>query len=218
MKKIKSTLSAQEARDLDIYIQKKFAISVLILMENAGKAIFTEALKIAKRGKRIAVLCGKGNNGGDGFVTARHLLASGFKPAVFLAGDIHEVKEEAGINLTILRKLKQKIIEVNKNNFKRVKKEILKCDLIIDALLGVGLKGEVRGLIRELIGLINRAKGFILSIDIPSGLDATSGRVLGACDKADKTITFIRKKTGMLKKQGPRYCGKVIVRDLGVPL
>jgi NAD(P)H-hydrate epimerase len=99
-----------------------------------------------------------------------------------------------------------------------VKQKIAKYNLIIDTLLGVGLKGEVRGIFRDLIGIINTSKARILSVDIPSGLEATTGKVLGCCVKADKTVTFWAKKRGMVLGEGPKYCGRVVVRDLGIPL
>lgn len=218
MKKLQSALSARQAKELDIYLKNVCGVSTLVLMENAGKAIYLEALKTFNKFSKVAILCGKGNNGGDGFVAARHLLAAGFKPRIFLAGRIKEVKGEAGVNLAVLRKLGKKVTIISQDNLDVVKEAIFKCDLIIDALLGVGLKGELRGLIRELIGFVNAAKGFVLSVDIPSGLDATSGRALGVCVNADKTVTFIRRKTGMLKKQGQKYCGKILVENLGLPL
>lgn len=167
---------------------------------------------------RCATFCGKGNNGGDGFVMVRHLLAAGIKPDIFLAGDINDVENEARVNLEILLKLRQKVIEVGEENLDLIKNKISKYTLIIDALLGVGLTGEVRGIFRDLIGIINLSQAYILSVDIPSGLDATTGKVLGCCVKADKTVTFVAKKQGMVLGEGPKYCGRVAVKDLGIPL
>jgi len=99
-----------------------------------------------------------------------------------------------------------------------VKRRILRYNLIIDALLGVGLKGDVHGIYRDLIGIMNTAKAYMLSADIPSGLDATTGKVLGCCVKADKTVTFVARKRGMVVGEGRKFCGKVVVKDLGIPL
>lgn len=209
-------ITSRQAEILDKKARDKFGISTLILMENAGRGIAEEVLKLKKR--KVAIFCGKGNNGGDGFVCARHLLVSGFRPDIFLVGEIGKLKNEARINLEILLKLKQKIIEIDEKNLNIVKDKIPKYNLIVDALFGVGLKGEVRGLFRNLIEIINSSKAYILSVDIPSGLDANTGRVLGCCVKADKTVTFIAKKCGMVSGDGQKYCGKVIVKDLGIPL
>jgi NAD(P)H-hydrate epimerase len=143
-------------------------------------------------------------------------LVKGIRPDIFLAGKIEEIRNEARVNLDILFKLKQKITEINEENLDIVKNKIHKYDLIIDAIFGVGLKGELRGIYKDLIGIINSSKAYILSVDIPSGLNATTGEILGCCVKADKTITFIAKKQGMVLGEGPKYCGKVIVKDLGI--
>ena len=211
-------LTAKEAKNIDIKAEETFGISTLLLMENAGRAVAEEVVKILRVKKYVAIFCGKGNNGGDGFVAARHLLTHGIKSDIFLAGKIKDVKNEARTNLEILLKLKEKIIEVQEENLHLIKNKISKYDLIIDELLGVGLAGEVRDVYRDLIGIINTSKAYILSIDIPSGLDATKGKVLGCCVKADKTVTFVAKKRGMVLGEGPKYCGRVVVKDLGIPL
>ncbi len=210
-------LTAKETKNIDIKAKEIFGISTLVLMENAGRAVAEEAVKMLCGKKSVAIFCGKGNNGGDGFVATRHLLTHGVKPDIFLAGKINEVKNEARTNLEILLRLKQKITEVEEENLYIVKNRISKYKLIIDALLGVGLAGEVRGIYRDLIGIINTSKAYILSVDIPSGLDATTGKVLGCCVKADKTVTFVAKKRGMIIGDGPKHCGKIIIRDLGMP-
>ncbi|MFH1457942.1 MAG: NAD(P)H-hydrate epimerase [Candidatus Omnitrophota bacterium] len=211
-------ITSQQAKAIDSNIRERFGLSTLILMENAGRAVAEEALKVLGRRKAVVLFCGKGNNAGDGFVAARHLLTKGIKPDIFLAGRAPEVKNEAGKNLEILLKLKQNIVELTENNYYLAKNAISRNSLIIDALLGVGLQGEVRGVFRPLIEIINVSKEYVLSVDIPSGLDANTGKVLGCCVRADKTVTFVARKRGMFLGQGPKYCGKVIVADLGIPL
>jgi NAD(P)H-hydrate epimerase len=185
-------------------------------MENAGRQVCQEAIASYIRGKKIAVFCGKGNNGGDGFVAARHMIAQGIKPDIYLACRIRDVSGEARLNLNILLKLKQKITQVSDRTASRVK--MRPYGLIVDALLGVGLSGEVLGIYKTLIGVINSSDARILSVDIPSGLDATTGKVLGCCVKADRTITFVAKKRGMVIADGPRYCGRIVIAGLGLPL
>lgn len=213
-------LTARQAKAIDTKVRKEVGISTLVLMENAGKAITEEAIKIIynKNKPKVAIFCGKGNNGGDGFVAARHFLIRGIKPDIFLAGKVSQVRDEARLNLEILLKIKQKIIEAKKEDLHLVKSKVAKCDLIIDALLGVGLSGRVRGIYQDLIGIINLSKAYILSVDIPSGLDATTGKALGYCIKADKTVTFMAKKRGMVTGGGSKYCGRILVKDLGIPL
>jgi NAD(P)H-hydrate epimerase len=211
-------ITAQEAKNIDIKARDSLGIPTLVLMENAGRQVAQEALKMLHRGKRVVIFCGKGNNGGDGFVAARHLLVKGIRPDIFLAGKINAVENEARQNLDILLRLKTKIIEVAGENLYLLKNRVLRYNLIIDALLGIGLSGEVRGILKDLIGIINLSKAKVLSIDIPSGLDATTGRALGCCVKADRTVTFVARKRGMIKGEGPKNCGRVVVRDLGISL
>ncbi len=215
MLKKNKLVTAREAKFLDIELRDKFSISVLVLMENAGRALAEEVLRNSKN-KKIAIFCGKGNNGGDGFVCARHLLTRGIKPDIYLVGNFSGVQNEAKDNLEILRRLKVKIIEMDNDILSIIKRKIAGCDLIVDALLGVGLSGEVRGIYKDLIDVINSSGVKVLAVDIPSGLDATSGKVLGSCVRADKTVTFIRKKRGMVLGRGPEYCGKIVVKDLGI--
>jgi len=115
-------------------------------------------------------------------------------------------------------RLGQKIKEVNPCNLSLIKAGIGKYSLIIDALLGVGLKGEVRHVYQELINIINASKAYVLSVDIPSGLDANSQKAPVGCIKADKTVTFVAKKRGMVSKAGRRFCGEVLVRSIGIAL
>jgi len=207
------TITVSQARLLDKRAREVYGISTLMLMENAGRAVAEEIIKLKKR--RIAIFCGKGNNGGDGFVCARHLFAGGIRPDLFLAGRISDVKGEAGLNLDILLRLKHKIFEIDGKNVDLLKEKICRYDLILDAIFGVGLKGGVKGLFGYLIELINSSVAYIVSVDVPSGLDADTGEVSGACIKADRTVTFIAKKRGMIKGKAPGYCGKIIVKDLG---
>jgi len=241
-------LSVRQAREIDKKARELLGISTLVLMENAGRAVAEEALRMlsprsaaaifcgntrfnrmnrcpafcgntrSKRMLRCAIFCGKGNNGGDGLVAARHLLLKGVKPDVFLAADIDEVKNEARTNLDILLKLKQKVFEVKQDNLEMVKAQLKRYTFVIDALLGIGLLGQVSGVFRDLIGMINMSKAKKIAVDIPSGLDADSGKALGCCVRADTTVTFVAKKRGMTRGEGPKYCGRIVVRDLGIPV
>jgi len=215
----KRLLTTAQAKALDKKAQEKFGISNLMLMENAGRAVSEEALKILQDEQgRVAIFCGTGNNGGDGFCAARHLLVAGIKPDIYFTGRIEDVKNEAKINLDILLRLKQKITQICPGNLCLVKAGIRKYGLIVDALLGVGLKGEIGHIYHELINIINASNIYVLSVDIPSGLDATSGKVLGGCIEADKTVTFIAKKRGMVSSTGRKYCGEVLIRNIGIAL
>lgn len=217
--KLNRIFTAAQARKIDARAKDGLGIPVLVLMENAGRALAQEAEKILKDTPgRIAIFCGKGNNAGDGFAAARHLLTWGIKPEIFLVGGISEVKNEARKNLEILRKLRHKVTEVNAKNLSRIKINMRNFTLIIDGIFGVGLNGKVCGTYADLIRSINLSGAYVLAIDIPSGLDGTTGKILGSCVRADKTVTFVAKKRGMVMGDGPRVCGEIIIKDLGVPL
>jgi hydroxyethylthiazole kinase-like uncharacterized protein yjeF len=213
----KRNSSTGTAKTIDAELRERFGISTLALMENAGRAVAAEALRMIKGAGTVAVMCGKGNNGGDGFVCARHLMSAGLHPDVYMAGKAAEARDEAAANLDILRRLGKKIVEIEGPNLSIFKRRILRYNLIVDALLGVGLRGEVRGIYKEMIERINASGVPVISVDIPSGLDADTGKILGECVKARKTVTFIAGKRGMRIDQGPQMCGKIVVETLGVP-
>ena len=230
-------LTAQQAAEVDKFAKERLGIQTLVLMENAGRAVaevtldlvgklrpfcFAERLRSKKgRGKdsnnRIAVFCGRGNNAGDGFVAARYLIVRDKDVDVYLLAPQGQIRNEAETNLSILKKITYRIFEIKDSaalesiNFKDY-------SIIIDALLGIGLKGEVEGLFKEAISKINKSGVRTIAVDIPSGLDATAGRIHGVAIRADTTVTFMAKKKGLLIEQGPEYCGKVIVEDLGIPI
>ena len=192
-----------------------FGVSRLQLMENAGRAVAEEVSARFDAGKsRVAVFCGLGGNGGDGFVAARHLLTKGFEITVVIAGNPKKISDAAALqNWNALESLRDylTIHEVSdSSNTPRVKAEV-----IIDALLGIGLKGKVRPPVLQLIRTINRVKGFRLAVDVPSGIDADTGEILGEAVKANLTVTFHKIKTGM--RNAHEYTGEIVVRDIGIP-
>jgi len=211
-------LTAKEAKRIDLMAQEKFKIPALLLMENAGRQVAEEVIKVAKNKKaRIAIFCGRGNNAGDGLCAARHLLSRGLNPDVFLCGDSSKLKPETKKNLKILLKLKKKIHKINAQNLNWVKRKIMGYTIIVDALLGIGLKKDVYGIIAKVIELINRSGAYIISVDIPSGLNTDTGKVMGVAVKADKTITFVAPKEAMAKETGRKICAEVVIKDIGFP-
>jgi NAD(P)H-hydrate epimerase len=197
---------------------ENFNVSTLFLMENAGRGIAEAASRILNDcgGKAVVILAGKGNNGGDGFVAARYLIGEGFRVATFLLGEKNEVKGASRANLDRLGGLPREIR--SKGDFKELKDEILKADLLIDALLGTGVKGSIGGLTAEAITLLNEAQKPIISVDIPSGLDADTGKPLGVCMQARQTVTFGLPKLGLFLYPGKEFAGEVITCDIGIPL
>ena len=207
------SVTVAQAQAFDKLAQERFGIPSLILMENAGRSVAEEALKMLRGKNKAAIICGMGNNGGDGLVAARHLLNAGVDAKVYLLGESSKIKADPKINLSILVKMKQKIIKVG--SLKDLS-GINKSDLVIDAIFGIGLRSEVRSPYSEVISFINRSGKPVLAVDVPSGLDADTGKVLGAAIKARKTVTFIAPKRGFLRNYGPRHCGKVVVREIGI--
>ena len=213
MKKI--VLSTKEIYEIEKLTQKKFGISNLILMENAGRAtaeVIKELFENLKE-KKIVVICGKGNNGGDGFVTARYLFNWGANVKVYFMGHPEEFKGISFTNFNILCKMCINVSECGKID----RRMLERVDLIVDGILGIGLKGEVRGEARDLIRKINESKKKVLSIDIPSGLNADTGEIMGEAVKADITVSFGFAKKGFYTGEGPRVCGEIEIVDIGYP-
>jgi len=204
---------AEQVRALDRTAIEQFNIPGIQLMENAGAATFAALRKRWPEAQRIAVFCGAGNNGGDGYVIARLAHEQGISAVVYLLADTASLKGDARLAYEKLQQASVPVIDFGGQLNEP-------CDVIVDALLGTGLSGEVKGQYRKAIEVINHAKSAsqcgIVAVDIPSGLHADTGSVLGTVVKADLTVTFIGVKQGLLTGQGPEYCGELLFDDLGV--
>lgn len=175
-----------------------FGVSRLRLMETAGHNVALEVASRFKPEKSVAVFCGLGGNGGDGFVAARHLLAMGFKVTVILAGKAEEISDKAASeNWEALQSLKNAmpICEV----YDTALIPDMTADIVIDALLGTGTKGKLKLPILQLVKKINTLNAFRVAVDVPTGIDAETGEVLGDAVKAHLTITFHETKQGFEK-------------------
>ena len=207
-------MTSQEMRVLETNAQY-FGVSKLQLMENAGRSIAYEIVTRFQRKKtQVAVFCGLGGNGGDGFVATRHLISLGYPVKVIIAGSHADIKHEAALeNWHALESLRDSLTihEIS------VSSRILdfKAEVAVDALLGIGLKGTPRQPILKLIKTINQMQTWRLAVDAPTGLDADSGTVLGDAVKADLTVTFHRAKPGLLKAK--EFVGELIIKDIGLP-
>lgn len=195
-------------------------LSRLLMMENAGRSIAEAAGRLfgLTQGMRVVVVAGLGNNGGDGLAAARHLRSLGLKVDVFLLGGEDEIRtQEAHTNWGILKNLRAARLYTLKEHGVKVLGRLLRhADLIIDALLGTGLKGAVRPPFDEAIRLINASHKPVLSVDIPSGLDSDTGRALGLAVKATVTVTLHRPKLGLLRRSP--YVGELYVGSIGLPV
>jgi len=194
---------------------EKYGIPSLILMENAAIASAFCVLQMLKKNqRRVTILCGQGNNGGDGFACARHLINHGIKIKVYFSGKKEKLSDEAVVNYQILRKVGQRILKPKPS---LLKKELKNTDLIVDALLGIGIAKRVREPIFTIIELLNASEKPILSLDVPSGINATSGKVCGIAIQAVRTVTFGLLKKGLLSLEARKYAGKVVVGDISLP-
>lgn len=216
------TVTREEMRELDRKTIEVYEIPAIILMENAGRNVAEEILKMTDTQTKIkvAVLCGKGNNGGDGFVAARHLHNYGIPVGVFLVAKISDILKDAdaGTNLKILLNMKIDVREILlTTEMNSILMELRSYDIIVDALFGTGLSGEVREPFKMLIDGVNNLNRPIVSVDIPSGLDCNNGNILGTAMKAAKTVTFAVGKRGFYLGDGPVHTGKIIVTDICIP-
>lgn len=209
-------------RELDRKAIEEYKIPGIILMENAGRNVAEEVLKMIDNPQKakVAILCGKGNNGGDGFVVARHLYNHFILVDVFLVAKISDILKDgdAGTNLQILLNMKIPIREVfDTTGIHNIMKELGNYTIIVDALFGTGLSGEVREPFRTLINGVNNLHKIVVSVDIPSGLDCNTGDILGTAIKATNTVTFAVSKRGFYLCEGPKHTGEVTVTDISIP-
>lgn len=213
-------LTAAEMREVDRLTTERYGVPSRTLMENAGKSVagFIASRFPDFKHRPIIVLCGKGNNGGDGFVAARHLLKMGADVQAYLVADPREVKGDAAANLNRWKKAGGKLRVVRtSSDFKKSAPQSWQGLIIVDALLGTGARGEVTGPLRKIIEDVNFKADCVVAVDIPSGLDADTGSVGGTAIVAQHTITFTVPKPGLFIGDGPRHAGEVIVREIGSP-
>jgi len=203
--------TAEQMRAIDRRAAAEFGMPTLLLMENAGAAVAERALALLAgcASPLVHVLCGRGNNGGDGFVAARRLANRGVRVACSLAGDRSGVGGDARTNLDLLEKLGVAV--------RPWAGAPLRADLLIDALLGTGFHGAPRAPIADAIAAINASGAPVLSVDLPSGLDADTGRAAGACVRASETVTFGLPKLGLLVEPGRALAGMLTVADISLP-
>jgi NAD(P)H-hydrate epimerase len=217
-----AVMSRDDVRAFDRWAINELGIPGVVLMENAGRSC-AELIKDKLAGAtnpKVCIFCGTGNNGGDGYVIARHLLNSGFEVVVVICGDRNKIKGDAKINLDILEGLGQRVeqLDLNNSNVTRVVETFCSgADMVVDGLFGTGLQGELKEEYKRLIESINAQKCPILAVDIPSGLDCDAGEPLGAAIKASWTVTFAAVKKGFAaSKTAAKYTGKVFVASIGV--
>ncbi|MBC3765834.1 NAD(P)H-hydrate dehydratase [Neptunicella marina] len=200
---------AQQIREHEEAAARAIDLSLYELMEAAGAAVFELMQQQYKSAQQILVLCGKGNNGGDGFVIARLAKQAGFEVNLCLLGDKHALSDDS-------QQAMQKWLDAGGFIDHALPTSLHNFDLIVDALLGNGLKGDVREPYLSAINLVNHSNKAVISVDVPSGLDCDSGKILGCAIKADSTVTFIGLKAGLLTGNGKNQVGKLHLATLGI--
>jgi NAD(P)H-hydrate epimerase len=218
--KIEEPISSDQMYSIEDKAHNLIGMKRVYMMENAGHGL-ADFIIVKFRGKlvgkRIVAICGTGNNGGDGFVAARHLsYYYGASVQVILLGFANDLRtEEAKINWQIIQKMDS--IEVTAGNEinDKIKKTMVYADVIIDGIFGTGIKGEIREPHASAIKIINKSKAYVVSVDVPSGIDPNTGRAHDISVRADATVTFHRMKNGLLNNK--KYTGSVHIEKIGIP-
>ena len=214
-------VSAKEMQTMDTATIETFGLPGRVLMENAGRGatkIFLEKIYHHHPGARVAVIAGRGNNGGDGFVIARYLAQKQIPVRVYLLSKKERVGGDAASNLALLGPMGISVKEIaDIGTFNSFKSELCHQNIWIDAILGTGLSSDVKGLYKEVIDFINTSKRPIFSVDIPSGLNSDTGQPCGTCIKATVTTTFAFAKIGHLLYPGADYTGNLFIVEIGIP-
>lgn len=212
-----TAVSSETMRRLDMMAASS-GISMLELMENAGSATAIKSKEIMRREEGTAAFfCGKGNNGGDGLVAAQKLITEGFDVNVYLLGRKEDVGGEAAINLKKLLKIKNVREIISEDILEHIKHSLVCPLIIIDALVGTGFRGPAKGILKKLIDFINSIHAPVLSIDVPSGMNADNGRAEPVAIRASWTLSFGLHKKGFYMGDGPSYTGSVEVINIGFP-
>ena len=214
-------LSAEQIRNIDKRAIAELGIPGILLMENAGRSIAQKALDLLSLvqgySKKVLIICGKGNNGGDGFVAARHLIENKMETIVVSIEREESLSGDARINHNILKHFTD-IIYYDEIDIEILRQLIQESGIIVDAILGTGISSNITGTFCQIIEAINEyAENLVLSVDIPSGINAATGKVQGVGVIADYTVTFFAPKTGMLLYPGAEYVGEMQITDIGIP-
>jgi NAD(P)H-hydrate epimerase len=210
-------LTRAQVRELDRQAIEEFGIPGVVLMENAGRGAAEVLLRLRVVGP-VVICCGKGSNGGDGFVIARHLANRGTAVRVLLFCAPDELRGDAAINYHIVARLGLPL-EVHSGptfDLQRVERELTAAAWVVDALFGTGLSGPVRPPLDAVIAAINRAPAQVLAVDIPSGLDCDTGEPLGPTVRAHHTVTFAAQKVGFANPAAQQWLGQVHLADIGI--
>jgi len=210
-------LTPERMAKYDGYAIKTWGIPSTVLMENAGRSTYRLTKKHYLEGKkRIAIFCGRGNNGGDGFVMGRYALRDGFQTRIFLLCKASDLKGDAALNMGLYRSIGGEIIECP-DRLTGVKDGIRDADIVVDAIFGTGLSKPVAGIEKKVIDEINASGKPVIAVDIPSGIDGRTGHPLGAAVHATHTFTYGYPKIGQILQPGAYHAGRLTVIDISIP-
>jgi hydroxyethylthiazole kinase-like uncharacterized protein yjeF len=213
-------LNAAQMRDADRQTIEEIGIPSMVLMENAGRQVVAalEAAYDELSDRHVAVLSGPGNNGGDGFVVARTLHQRGVEVSVFVIGQLAAVKGDARLNVEILGRMGLNVVEVaDEQAWELHFSEISKCDLIVDAIFGTGLKSPLGGMLETVAADVNASGIPVTAIDLPTGLSADHAEPIGDCIRAAMTVTLAAPKLPLVLPPGEARAGNIVVADIGIP-
>lgn len=213
-------VTSQEMKEMDRLAIESFGIPGVVLMESAGRGAVEVLFRHFPEIRRMSVgiMAGRGNNGGDGFVIARYLACNSVKVDVYLLSDKERIRGDASANLRLLDQMGVPVIETpNGHAFESHRSGMRQHDIWIDAMLGTGLKSDVRGLFKEATDLLNTLRKPTLAVDVPSGLDSDTGKVRGCCVNATVTATFGLPKIGQVVFPGAEFVGTLEIVDIGIP-
>lgn len=210
-------LTRDQVRSLDARAVSEYGLAGVVLMENAGRGAAELLVELGIAGP-VVICAGKGNNGGDGFVIARHLELRGVATTVLLFCEPAALSADSATNYRVLTAARQALAVMGESPAAaELDRRLASADWIVDALLGTGTRGPVREPYLAAIAAINRSQKKVLAVDLPSGLDCDTGQPLGACVRADHTATFVARKPGFDAPGAERLTGRVHVLDIGVP-
>lgn len=211
-------LTREQARELDRRAMQEFGVPGIVLMENAGRGM-AELLRSLGVDGLAVICCGKGNNGGDGLVMARHLDNAGVRVRVLLFADPAQLSGDAAVNQHILAAsgIPCEVLSGSPFDDERLRRELAPADWIVDALFGSGLRGSVQVPFDRVIAAINAAAARVFAVDIPSGLDSDTGLPLGVAVRAHHTATVAAMKQGFVQPSAGQWLGQIHVIDMGAP-
>jgi len=214
---IPRSLSRDEVRDVDRRAIEEYGMLGIVLMENAGRGAAELLLSLGVSGP-VVICAGKGNNGGDGFVIARHLENRGIFVTLLLFANPNQLKGDALINYGIAAQAGTPMRVLGETfDVERLEEQLAQADWIVDALLGTGTRGKIREPSVTVINRINAAPGRVFAVDLPSGLECDTGEPLVPCVRANHTATFVARKVGFDRPVSQEWTGTVHVIDIGVP-